>query len=208
MSKKWSPRKNVFLLTCMDLRFLDDIVAFMDKYNLQNRYDHVVFAGASLGVLFGKNPLKPSPPIDFSQPITTGDWYPVFVEHLNAAVNLLHRDITDIAIMEHMDCGAYHKLQTQTDGNQQVEFELHSHSSHALAELVKKHCKTEEDRAKQDLQTAVRKLQTTKNPTEEELEDMIMAISYGKLRIKIWHRIKVSCFIMNLDGSVDSLCAC
>ncbi len=40
------PQDNVLLVTCMDLRLIDDIVDFMNHDNLRNRYDHVVFAGA------------------------------------------------------------------------------------------------------------------------------------------------------------------
>ncbi len=43
------PRKMLLLLSRMDARLLDDTVSFMDRYNLTNRYDHVVFAGAALG---------------------------------------------------------------------------------------------------------------------------------------------------------------
>ena len=50
-SKHPTPRKHVLVLTCMDLRLLDDTVSFMDQYNLANRYDQIVFAGSALGVL-------------------------------------------------------------------------------------------------------------------------------------------------------------
>lgn len=39
------PRKNVLLLSCMDLRLIDDLVPFMEGDNLSNRYDQLVFAG-------------------------------------------------------------------------------------------------------------------------------------------------------------------
>ena len=48
------PRKNVLLLSCMDLRLIDDLVPFMDGDNLTNRYDQLVFAGAALGVTEGE----------------------------------------------------------------------------------------------------------------------------------------------------------
>lgn len=44
-----APRKNVLLLSCMDLRLIDDICEFMEGDNLANRYDQLVFAGAAAG---------------------------------------------------------------------------------------------------------------------------------------------------------------
>ena len=41
--------QNVLLLSCMDLRLLDEIVAYMDGRNLTDRYDHVILAGAAWG---------------------------------------------------------------------------------------------------------------------------------------------------------------
>jgi hypothetical protein len=37
-------RGSVLLLTCMDLRVLDEVADFMSHDNLSNRYDHIVFA--------------------------------------------------------------------------------------------------------------------------------------------------------------------
>jgi hypothetical protein len=50
-----APRKNVLLLSCMDLRFIDDIGHFMEGDNLVNRYDQLVFAGSALGVMQPKH---------------------------------------------------------------------------------------------------------------------------------------------------------
>jgi hypothetical protein len=36
----------------MDLRLLDETVAFMDRLGMTKRYDHVILAGASLGVTY------------------------------------------------------------------------------------------------------------------------------------------------------------
>ena len=45
------PRHNVVLLSCMDLRLADELASFMDRDNLTNRYDHLIAAGAALGVM-------------------------------------------------------------------------------------------------------------------------------------------------------------
>lgn len=86
------PRKNVLLLSCMDLRLIDDLVPFMDGDNLANRYDQLVFAGSALGVVQQDHRA----------------WFDVFFQHLDIAVQL--HGIQDVYIMEHRDCGAYAKF--------------------------------------------------------------------------------------------------
>ncbi|HMP04519.1 MAG TPA: hypothetical protein PKD86_04690 [Gemmatales bacterium] len=90
------PRKHVLLLSCMDQRLLDNVVKFMDQLNLRNRYDHLIFAGAAMGARLGTSGGSP--------------WKLVFFDHLNAAINKLKREIKDIFLLEHLDCGAYKKL--------------------------------------------------------------------------------------------------
>src|SRR4051812_47621533 len=82
-----SPRKNVLLLSCMDLRLLDNLVAFMNFENLENRYDQFILAGAAAGAM-----QMPS-------------WHKAFFDHLVLAVGL--HQIKYVYIVEHRDCGAY-----------------------------------------------------------------------------------------------------
>ncbi|HVK08938.1 MAG TPA: hypothetical protein VM597_09205 [Gemmataceae bacterium] len=89
------PRGNVLLLGCMDLRLLDETLAFMNRDNLTNRYDHVILAGAALGALGGLRPEH-------------GHWRKTFFDHLEVAVAL--HSIQDVYIMEHRACGAYGKF--------------------------------------------------------------------------------------------------
>lgn len=87
-------RGPVLLLSCMDLRLMDEIVQFMDHDGLANRYDHVILAGSSLGALGA-----PGATADLSH------WKKTFEEHLATAYKLHH--IKDVYILEHRDCGAY-----------------------------------------------------------------------------------------------------
>jgi hypothetical protein len=88
-------RGPVLLLSCMDLRFIDEIVEFMDHDGLTNRYDHVILAGASLGALGGCS-------ADYQH------WKKTFFDHLAVAYKLHH--IKDVYILEHRDCGAYREF--------------------------------------------------------------------------------------------------
>jgi carbonic anhydrase len=96
------PRSHVLLLSCMDTRLLDNTIHFMDSLNLQNRYDHVIFAGAAMGAGKLKSPTD--------QKDVELEWRHVFFHHLSAAIDDLKREIKDIFLLEHLDCGAYKKL--------------------------------------------------------------------------------------------------
>ncbi len=122
------PRKNVLLLSCMDLRLIDDIVPFMEGDNLANRYDQLVFAGAALGVIQKDHE----------------SWFDVFFQHLDIAV-MLHQ-IQDVYIMEHRHCGAYAKfLGTKGeygDSDRELKREEKDHRKYAfqLRDEIQKHC--------------------------------------------------------------------
>ena len=93
------PAGNVLLVTCMDLRLLEEIVEFMAHDNLGNRYDHVVFAGSALGALGAPGAKdKKGKKIDVSY------WKKAFFDHLGAAIKL--HNVQDVYILEHRDCGA------------------------------------------------------------------------------------------------------
>lgn len=88
-------RGPVLLLSCMDLRLLDEITRFMDHDGLNNRYDHVILAGAALGALGGDSGKHQH-------------WKRTFFDHLEIAYKLHH--IKDVYIIEHRDCGAYREF--------------------------------------------------------------------------------------------------
>jgi carbonic anhydrase len=96
-------RGPVLLLSCMDLRVLDEIVQFMDHDNLVNRYDHVVLAGAAYGALGA-----PGGKDEQGNPIDVKHWKKTFFDHLDAAVKL--HSVKDVYILQHRNCGAFHKV--------------------------------------------------------------------------------------------------
>lgn len=114
----------VLLLSCMDNRLLDNVVAFMNYENLTNRYDQFILAGASLG-----------PEIDKS-------WTLTFFSHLEKAIEL--HDIKDIYILEHRNCGAYglklgkHGVFGGSEKEQHREFKEHRKYADKLTEVIGK----------------------------------------------------------------------
>lgn len=121
-------RKNALLLSCMDLRLIDDLVHFMEGDNLTNRYDQLVFAGAALGVMQPKHQ----------------SWRDVFFQHLDIAVEL--HGVQDVYIMEHRNCGAYvHFLGEQFDFDdtplgQAAEEVEHRKHAFVLRDAIYAHC--------------------------------------------------------------------
>lgn len=110
---------NILLLSCMDLRLLDEIVAYMDGRNLTDRYDHVILAGAALGVLHAAH----------------GHWAQTFCDHLALAREL--HDVTEVHIMEHRECGAYQKLLgLHLSDHPGAERRKHAEVAHALGALI------------------------------------------------------------------------
>lgn len=121
-------RYNALLLSCMDLRLIDDIVDFMEGDNMSNRYDQLVFAGAALGVMQPKH----------------AAWRDVFFQHLDIAVQL--HGIRDVYIIEHRNCGAYaHFLgpdfqYDDTPAGQAAEEDEHRKHALSLAAAIDEHC--------------------------------------------------------------------
>ena len=77
------------MLSCMDYRLVDDLVNFMEAHDYHDNYDHVVLAGASLGVVNA----------------AFADWHAVFWDHVQLAKDL--HGITEVIVIDHRDCGAY-----------------------------------------------------------------------------------------------------
>jgi hypothetical protein len=124
------PRNNVVMLSCMDLRLMSELTMFMDRDNLTNRYDHLIFAGASLGVIH-ERPDKPG----------VRPWRDTFFDHLAVALQL-HQP-HDVYIVEHRNCGAYIKLfgpafdfNEEKPADMKKERQVHAKCAHQLTEEI------------------------------------------------------------------------
>jgi carbonic anhydrase len=197
------PRKQVLMLSCMDLRLIDNITTFMNAGNLQNRYDQLIYAGAAMGVrLLSTNHCETG----YSLP-----WKSVFFDHLAVAINLLHREIKDIYLIEHHDCGAYKVLhpdekvrkayKEQSEISMESLEEFHRVEAYGLADEITTFCQQQQDTAKAEAAATLKGIKTGKIKPEVgykkifELED----------HQEIWKGIQVSCFIMDLEGNAKRL---
>lgn len=193
-----APKKNVLLLSCMDSRLLDDTVQFMASYNLTNRYDHIALAGAALGVNTGVS--------------GKSSWGDVFFDHLAIAVNLLGRKISEVFILEHRNCGAYKKLPKgpgyykESDCCREKEACDHAHQAFQLAREIDAF----RQRQIADAKKAIRaeqagRVDESESVIKSDCDYLAEPGPTGAQRMYTWDRMKVCCFLMNLDGTVEHL---
>lgn len=124
----WAPRlafageAQALMLSCMDYRVVDPMVNFMSAKGLDGQYDHVVLAGASLGVVSKR----------------FAGWHETFWEHLDVAIKLHH--VHEVIVIDHRDCGAY-KLAFGEDkvSTPEGETEAHTKTMQSFGKLVRKH---------------------------------------------------------------------
>jgi carbonic anhydrase len=126
------PKKNILVISCMDLRLTDNLVEFLHFDNLQNRYDHFILAGASLLCSEEhKHHFRPGSYEKYEH------WKKTLADHLELAVAL--HQIKDVYIVEHQDCGAYTELldDQQVDlSTLEAEKQWHRKFSQKLAEEI------------------------------------------------------------------------
>lgn len=218
------PRKKVLLLSCMDQRLLDDTVHFMNDLNLANRYDHLVFAGAAMGVVHLKSG-DPDAATNAAAKVVASKrsaasqaepvllpWRWVFFDHLKAAIDVLRREISDIYILEHLDCGAYRTLHPdetirkdydkycKTDMSQLKRY--HADEAAKMVEQIRQFCHDQHADAETKLDAARAELESG---SPGDLDELLKTICYESWRLDAWKDIRIRSFIMDLTGEVEDL---
>jgi len=106
---------DAMLLTCIDPRFPEPTIKYMEGRHMQGKYSQFSFAGASIGVV--------APAFK--------TWAPAFWDNLAASIQLHH--IPKVIAMNHRDCGAAKiaygeakvanaKIETETHKSALMEF--------------------------------------------------------------------------------------
>ncbi len=110
---------DALLLTCMDYRLTDDVARYMAGRGMAEKYDHVILAGASLGVFMANYP----------------SWAQTFWEHVDVAIQLHH--VSSVIVMDHRDCGAYKLAHGAAHAeNRAEETRLHAATLHKLRDDI------------------------------------------------------------------------
>jgi carbonic anhydrase len=108
----------VVLLSCMDFRYPHRIVETMDARGLRGKYDHLILAGASLGVLHATQ------------------WQKTFIDHLRFAVD--KHGASQVVILDHRDCGAYKEFLGVTPADPAQEKAAHEKHARMAMDLIVK----------------------------------------------------------------------
>ena len=104
------------VITCIDFRLIDEAVTYFDGSNLNNKYDEMIVAGASLGYNTSCNNVKL--PSGYNQLKSASDstlWTKCVDDHISIS-SALH-SITEIIVMDHLGCGAYNGQYNGTKTN-------------------------------------------------------------------------------------------
>lgn len=114
-----SGHTEALLLCCMDYRLVDDVTHYMTDRGLEDNYDQVILAGASLGPQIEAFP----------------DWSETFWQHLDLSQQL--HGIQEVIIMDHRDCGAYKKvLGIDLAADPEKETQVHREKMAALSKEI------------------------------------------------------------------------
>jgi hypothetical protein len=104
----------------MDYRLIGQTEHYMAERGLQDRYDYLILAGASLGALTDKYPA----------------WNQTFWQHLDVAIKL--HNIHKAIVMDHRDCGAYRVILGEDFAkNPAKETEIHAAKLRELQKRIK-----------------------------------------------------------------------
>jgi carbonic anhydrase len=107
----------------MDSRYPHRIIQTMDSRGLRGKYDQLILAGASLGV------------------VHKGEWTTTFLDQLAFAIK--EHGVTEVMILDHRDCGAFKKLLKPGVGPEDPKKEKAAHikTSKEAIDVIKKKCK-------------------------------------------------------------------
>src|SRR5258708_17548565 len=117
----------LLMLTCMDSRYPHRIIQIMDSKGLRGKYDQLILAGASLGVVHKR------------------EWRTTFLDQLGFAIK--EHGVKEVMILDHRDCGAYKKLLVPGVGPEDPKKEKKEHTrscKHAIWLITNKRKHIEE----------------------------------------------------------------
>ena len=117
----------LLMLTCMDSRYPHRIIQTMDSKGLRGKYDQLILAGASLGIVHKR------------------EWRTTFLDQLGFAIK--EHGVKEVMILDHRDCGAYKKLLVPGVGPEDPKKEKKEHTricKQAIGLITKKFKQIEE----------------------------------------------------------------
>lgn len=143
---------NAMVLSCMDYRYIGPTIDYLYGRNNRNDFDYFVLAGASLGF----NQSRSTATLNHAQvktieiPETTPNcctskltgspeklacWSEACEEHICLAIEL--HNITEIIVIDHMDCGYYRAVYGDDVSTPDKEERLHKFNIHKFIQTLK-----------------------------------------------------------------------
>lgn len=117
------------VLSCMDFRFIGPTINYLYNRNQAYDFDYFVLAGASLGY----NESKESYSTEEIPNKVDQCWHEAYEDHIRLAQKL--HNITEIIVIDHMDCGYYRAIyEIETP---QQEMEKHQYNIHKFIQTLK-----------------------------------------------------------------------
>ncbi|MGI9356642.1 MAG: carbonic anhydrase [Rhizobiaceae bacterium] len=108
------------VLNCIDHRLVDDVTRYMAERSMQDKYDQISLAGASIGVLTDEK----------------SSWSQTFWDHVELARKF--HGIRKIIAIDHRDCAACKAFVTPTCGeDKEAELKLHTVMLNQLAREIR-----------------------------------------------------------------------
>ncbi|OAI57158.1 hypothetical protein AYO47_01810 [Planctomyces sp. SCGC AG-212-M04] len=102
----------------MDFRYPQRILDAMEARGLKGKYDHLILAGASLGV------------------VHKVEWQTTFLDQLRFAVD--KHGVSQVIILDHRDCGAYAEFLGVKPDKPKEEFDSHQCKCKEAMDLIVK----------------------------------------------------------------------
>lgn len=107
---------DLVVLTCMDFRYPHRITDTLDHRQLRGKYDHLILAGASLGVTHKL------------------EWQTTFTDQLKFAID--HHGVSQVLILDHRDCGAFREYLGVTPDDPAKERQAHYDQCKKAVDLI------------------------------------------------------------------------
>jgi len=111
-----SPGVPLLMLTCMDSRYPHRILDTMNSLGLRGKYDQLILAGASLGVVHNEG------------------WRNTFMDQLEFAI--AHHHVSQVLILDHRDCGAFKHFLGVTPDDPAKEKQAHDEKAQEAAQEI------------------------------------------------------------------------
>ncbi|VVU95756.1 Beta-lactamase superfamily domain [seawater metagenome] len=116
------PEAEILVLSCIDLRIVNNLKKNLDNLGYQNKYDFVSIAGSSLSLGIDTKTLNSENKEMIQR------WRKTILDQIDISIDI--HNLKEVWLIDHQDCGAYKKLLPETcqDNEKSIHYQ-HLHNS-------------------------------------------------------------------------------